>query len=62
VLLAYPLGRLSERNIHSTIGLRLLPGTIFKEATFPVGSVRPPHYTGEEEENPDLYREHYRER
>jgi hypothetical protein len=62
VLVAYPLGRLSERNINSTIGLRLLPGTIFNEATFPLGRLLPPYYTREEEENPDLNREHHRER
>lgn len=55
MLVAYPLGRWSERYINSTIGLRLLPGTIFKEATFPLGKILPPHYTREEEENPDLY-------
>lgn len=56
---AYPLGRLSERYINSTIGLRLLPGTIFEEATFPLGRILPPHYTRMEEENPDLYRERH---
>jgi len=55
MLVAYPLGRWSERYINSTIGLPLLPGTIFKQATFPLGKVLPPHYTREEEENPDLY-------
>jgi hypothetical protein len=55
VLVAYPLGRWSEHYIRSTIGLSLLPGTIFKQATFPLGKVLPPHYTREEEENPDLY-------
>jgi hypothetical protein len=58
-LLAYPLGRLSEHRIESTIGLRLLPGTIFEEATLPLGSVLPPHYTREKEENPDLYRQRH---
>lgn len=61
VLVAYPLGRLSERNINSGIGLRLLPGTIFEEATFPLGRILPPHYTREEEENPDLYRQRHQQ-
>jgi hypothetical protein len=61
VLVAYPLGRLSERNINSALGLRLLPGTIFEEATFPLGRILPPHYTREEEENPDLYRQRHQQ-
>ena len=55
IVVAYPLTRGSERYIHSTLGLRLLPGTIFKQATFPLGKILPPHYTREEMENPDLY-------
>ncbi|HYL68408.1 MAG TPA: hypothetical protein VEX69_04515 [Candidatus Limnocylindria bacterium] len=55
ILVAYPLGRWSERNINSTIGMRLLPGTIFEQAIFPLGKIVPPYYTREEEENPDLY-------
>jgi hypothetical protein len=55
VLVAYPTGRMSERYIKATIGLPLLPGTVFKQATFPLGKALPPYYTREEEENPDLY-------
>jgi hypothetical protein len=54
VLVAYPTGRMSERYINATIGLPLLPGTVFKQATFPLGKALPPYYTREEEENPDL--------
>jgi hypothetical protein len=62
MLVAYPLGRWSERYINSTIGLRLLPGTIFKQATFPLGKILPPHYTREEEQNPDLYLQRHAQR
>jgi hypothetical protein len=55
MLVAYPLGRMSERYIKATIGLPLLPGTVFIQATFPLGKALPPYYTREEEENPDLY-------
>lgn len=55
MVVAYPLGRMSERYIRATTGLPLLPATIFKQATFPLGKALPPYYTREEEMNPDLY-------
>ena len=62
MLVAYPLGRCSERYFNSTIGLRLLPGTIFKQAIFPLGKIIPPYYTRKEEENPDLYLQRHGQR
>src|ERR1700731_185590 len=49
IFAAYPIGRISERYIKVTIGLSLLPGTIFKQATFPLGKALPPYYTREDE-------------
>jgi hypothetical protein len=54
-VLAYLLGPRGERAITSTIGLPILNGTIIEEATLPVEKALLPHYTREQEENPDLY-------
>lgn len=62
MIAAYPLGRRGEHHLNSTIGLRLLPGTIFKQATYPLGNLVPPRYTREEMENPDLYLERHGQR
>lgn len=59
VAIAYPLARLTELSIRSSFGLQLLPGTVFKQATWPVGKLLPPYYTREEMENPDLYRQRH---
>lgn len=54
ILISYPMTRWTEHYITSTIGLPILPGTMFKLATFPVGFVLPPYYTRAEWNNPDL--------
>jgi hypothetical protein len=56
---AYPLSRLTEISIRSSVGLQLLPGTVFKQATWPLGKLLPPYHAREELEYPDLYREHH---